>query len=109
MTKNQSQPSQLKDELTRLFAEFSGNSKESAVLVIQRPYLRLCKGDHLAALLLSQIMYWQQRTTDPDGWFSHSYKDWEDELGLSKYQVSRLISGESARARDNVQIGRRGG
>lgn len=82
------------NELTRLFAEFAGNAPDTA-LVIHQPFLKLCKGDHLAALLLSQIIYWQGKTTDPDGWFSHSYEEWHAELYLSQYQVSRLVRGET--------------
>lgn len=82
------------NELTRLFAEFAGNAPDTA-LVIHQPFLKLCKGDHLAALLLSQIIYWQGKTTDPDGWFSHSYEEWHTELYLSQYQVSRLVRGET--------------
>src|SRR5262245_21579 len=41
-------------------------------------------GGTVAGLLLSQIVYWSQRTTDPDGWFYKSQEEWCDELSLSR-------------------------
>ena len=49
----------------------------------------MCNGDHLAALLLSQILYWSDRTSDPDGWFAKSYADWHDEVALTERQIKR--------------------
>jgi len=74
------------DAIAQLAAKFSGQNK---MLVIPRFYITLCGGDHLAALLLNQIIYWTDRTTDKAGWFSHSYKEWDEELGMSQYQVKR--------------------
>lgn len=76
------------DAIAQLAAKFSGQDK---VLVIPRFYITLCGGDHLAALLLNQIIYWTDITTDKAGWFSKSYKDWDKELGMSQYQVKRAI------------------
>jgi hypothetical protein len=39
------------------------------------------------ALLLSQIIYWTDRTKMEDGWFAKSYAEWQNEIALSKYQV----------------------
>ncbi len=80
-----------RDSVTNLFKEFAG---QGATLVIPRPYIKLCKGDHLAALLLSQILYWTDRTDDPDGWFYKSYKEWYEELDMTEYQVRRAINGD---------------
>lgn len=39
-----------------------------------------------AALMLSQACYWQQRTTsDDDYWYKRRW-EWEDEIGLNRYQ-----------------------
>ena len=59
-------------------------------IVIPRIFIRVIN-DLSAALLLSQIIYWGERTQDKDGWFAKSYEDWNDELGLSKFQVSSAI------------------
>lgn len=80
-----------RDHITALFQSFAGQDK---ALVIPRPYIDLCKGDHLAALLLSQILYWADRTADPEGWFAKSYDEWHDELGMTEYQVKRAIKGD---------------
>lgn len=77
--------------LASLLLGFAGQAN---TLVIPRPFISLCHGDHLAALLLSQILYWQDRTDDPNGWFSKSYEDWDEELGLTETQVKRLIRGD---------------
>jgi hypothetical protein len=51
-------------------------------------------GDHHAAALLMQILYWGDRTSDPEGWFYKSYAEWNNELGLSSYQVRRCLDGD---------------
>ncbi len=81
----------LRDAITHIFKQFAGQASN---LVIPRPYVDFCKGDHLAALLLSQILYWSDRTDDKDGWFAKSYDDWEKELGMTEYQVRRAIHGD---------------
>lgn len=73
-------------DIAQLFRQFGGQQN---TLVIPRPYITLVGGDILAALLLSQIVYWSDRTQDPDGWIAHSYQEWTDELGMSEYQVRR--------------------
>jgi hypothetical protein len=83
-----------RDSITALFAQFAG---QEGSLVIPRPYIDFCHGDHLAALLLSQILYWSDRTDDPEGWFAKSYEDWHKELCMTDYQVKRAISGDKRR------------
>jgi hypothetical protein len=80
-----------RDKITALFKGFAGQGR---TLVIPRPYIDFCKGDHLAALLLSQILFWSERTDNPDGWFTKSYKEWDEELGLTQYQVKRAMNGD---------------
>lgn len=41
-----------------------------------------------AALLLSQMFYWNNRTTNPDGWFYKTAEDFEEETGLSRKEQS---------------------
>ena len=45
-----------------------------------------------AGVLLSQIIYWSDRTSDPDGWFYKSYDDWFGELKIKKKSVMGIIS-----------------
>lgn len=80
----------MSNELRSYIADlFSGFAGQDAVLIIPRPYLTLCENDHRAALLLSQCVYWSDRTKDTEGWFAKSYVEWLDELGLSEYEVRR--------------------
>lgn len=50
-------------------------------------------GSVTAALMLSQAMYWQKRTQDPEGWWWKTMEDWTEETGLSRKEQ------ESARRR----------
>ena len=49
-------------------------------------------GDANTAILLNQIIYWTDRTKDPDKWFYKSYDQWYEELALNKYFVSKSIT-----------------
>lgn len=80
-----------REHVTVLFQGFAGQGN---TLIIPRPYIDFCKGDHLAALLLSQILYWADRTGDPEGWFAKSYDEWYIEIGMTEYQVRRAIQGD---------------
>lgn len=50
-------------------------------------------GSVTAALMLSQAMYWQKRTKDPDGWWFKTREEWTEETGMTRYEQ------ESARKR----------
>lgn len=41
-------------------------------------------GSIAAALMLSQAMYWSQRTSDPAGWFYKTAAEWEQETGMTQ-------------------------
>jgi len=45
-------------------------------------------GDIQSALLLSQLIYWSDRSNN-DGWIFKTYKEWEDEIFLSEYEVRK--------------------
>ncbi|RLW64710.1 MAG: hypothetical protein B6D73_10785 [gamma proteobacterium symbiont of Stewartia floridana] len=40
-----------------------------------------------AALLLSQALYWSPRSALEGGWFWKSMKEWEEETGLTRYEL----------------------
>ena len=44
-----------------------------------------------AALLLQQSLYWQCRTTDPDGWFYKTIGEFENELAMSRSVQDKAI------------------
>lgn len=46
-------------------------------------------GDMNSAVLLGQILYWQDKTTREDGYFWKSRREWGDEIGLSEHEVRR--------------------
>lgn len=46
-------------------------------------------GDMNSAVLLGQILYWQDKTTRKDGYFWKSRRDWNDETGLSEHESRR--------------------
>lgn len=57
-------------------------------IAFQPAYSRIC-GSVVGGLMLSQAMYWSDRTRDPDGWFYKSREQWEDETGLSRSEQER--------------------
>jgi len=69
-------------------------SASKSVLLTQPLLVDFFDGDHNAALLMNQVLYWTDRTSDPDGWFYKTYHDWEEELRFSYYQVQRVIYGD---------------
>jgi hypothetical protein len=64
---------------------------QANILTIPRLFIDLTGADHKAALLLSQLVYWSERTKDPDGWVHKSYKEWYQELVLTQAEVMRII------------------
>jgi hypothetical protein len=48
-------------------------------------------GSVTAGVFLSQAVYWSQRTTDPDGWFWKTQKEWHEETYLkrSEQEIAR--------------------
>lgn len=80
-------------ELVELIKSISGQAN---VLSIPRMYIDLTGGDVKAALLLSQCVYWSDKSKDPEGWFYKSYKEWYVEIGLSQFEVGRAVKKLSA-------------
>lgn len=54
-------------------------------VAFQRSFVRLGTGV-TGALLLSQLIYWSNRTNDEDGWVYKTQEDWENETGLTRYE-----------------------
>ena len=70
------------------------NYGDKTLVLCPTAFVKLLHGDHKAAILLSQILYWSDRTQDPDGWFYKSYTDWRAETGLSEAQIRRIVHGD---------------
>lgn len=73
----------------RLITLIKSLAGQANVLTIPRIYAVALDGYLEAALLLSQSLFWSDRTKDPNGWFYKTYEDWTSEIGLSKYQIGR--------------------
>ena len=73
-----------------VFALIKALTGQTNILTIPRVFIAMT-GETDTALLLGQILYWSDRTTDAEGWFYKSAKEWDEELGLSTYQVNRSI------------------
>ena len=69
-------------------------NKKNIILRL-RIFGEMLGGDPKGALLLNQILYWADRTNDPEGWFYKTYADWEEELGFKESVVRRIIKGDS--------------
>lgn len=52
-------------------------------------------GDVLAGVMLSQAIYWSNRTDDPDGWFYKVQEEWYEETALTRknQETARKILG----------------
>lgn len=46
---------------------------------------RLC-GSLTAGLMLSQAIYWTDRTSDEDGWFYKTQPEWESEITITRFE-----------------------
>lgn len=70
-------------EVFDLIKEFAGQSN---ILTVPVAFIRYA-GSLEAALLLSQILYWSDKTQD--GWFYKTYKEWDEEIALGEYDVRK--------------------
>jgi hypothetical protein len=48
-------------------------------------------GEVPRAMVLSQMLFWHGMGDLPDDWIYKSYAEWEEETGLSEYQVRRVM------------------
>jgi len=65
------------------------------VLGVSPVLIDLMEGDIVGATVLNQILYWTDRTNDPDGYFWKTYAQWKSELGFGKYRMMRVFYGDS--------------
>jgi hypothetical protein len=72
-------------EIAHLIKTFAGQAN---TLTIPAPYIGYTRSLE-CALLLSQCIYWSDRTRDPEGWFYKSYLEWEEEIHLAEYKVRK--------------------
>lgn len=75
----------------QLFSFLSNTFGQANVLTIPTLLLKRLNGNHSAALFLSQLAYWTDKTKN--GWIFKTYEDWEAELFLKEKKV-RAIKNE---------------
>jgi hypothetical protein len=81
----------LRDQVLAMVEQVTGSRQ----VILGHPLIvDFFEGDHNAAILLNQILYWSDRTDDPDGWFYKTYDQWAQELRFSAYQVARVVRGD---------------
>ena len=76
-----------KKDVFALLVAFSGQGN---ILSIQKEYLVLCDYDYEAAVFLSQIIYWSDKSYLEDGWIYKTYAEWEKELFIKERKLRRL-------------------
>ena len=64
---------------------------QANILTIPRVFIDYT-GDMNSALLLSQLLYWYDRTANQEHVVYKTYGEWEAELGLTKYQTTRAAN-----------------
>lgn len=64
-------------------------SGQANLITIPRIFIDVVSGDLSTAVLLSQIVYWSDKSKRDDGWFYKTYGEWEAETSLSQFQVKR--------------------
>src|SRR5712691_8483043 len=60
------------------------------VVPLHMSLVEICDGEQVTALFLRQGLYWTERTSDTQGWFYKSQKEWEHEMGLTRHQGDRV-------------------
>ena len=71
-----------------VFSFISSIVGQSNTIAIPVEFVRF-SGDYNTSALLTQLIYWQGKQHDSEGWIYKTYEEWEQELALSKYQVKR--------------------
>lgn len=73
----------IQDRINKMINKKTGNG---AMLAVKAEYIDIT-GNFAAAHMLSQLIYWSQRTPNADGWVYKSDADWAKEIRLSRFQV----------------------
>ena len=66
-------------------------SGQANLISVPRVYIDLC-GDIETAAVLSQSVYWSDKTDDPEGWFYKSGADWQAEIGIKRHSLESAQS-----------------
>lgn len=64
-------------------------SDRNIVIVIPAEVLRYSEHDIDTAIVLSQLIYWADKGSSPDGYIYKTYPAWREETGLSEYRIKK--------------------
>lgn len=67
--------------------QFSGQAN---IITVPKIYVEVFE-DYNTAILLNQIIFWSDKSKRKDGYFYKTYQEWEEEIFLTKYQVSKSV------------------
>ncbi|MDN6742429.1 MAG: replication protein, partial [Staphylococcus equorum] len=73
--------------ISNLIISYSGQQRTINIPVL---YLELLE-DYNVAVMLNQLIYWSDRSNRTDGYFYKNYKEWQEEVFLSQYQVKKAV------------------
>lgn len=73
------------EDFRRILSEFTGQRRG---VFVHKIFIEMT-GDLNAAAMLSQILYWSDKTKNPEGWFYKTTDEWQDEIGISYAQQRR--------------------
>lgn len=60
------------------------------IIAVQKEFVYFLDYDHAAAIMLSQLIYWSDRTINMDGWIYKSAEDWNEEIAIAPRQTDRV-------------------
>ena len=63
-------------------------SQDSDTIVLRKSLIDLCNGNHIAALMLSQLIYWHNKYKDIHKLLKITYEEWNQQLRITKRQAS---------------------
>lgn len=81
----------IREQVIELIEKVTGQRQ---VIIAHTLIVDFFEGDHNAAILLNQVLYWSSRSQQQDGWFYKTYAQWQAELRFSPYQVWRVVRGD---------------
>jgi len=90
-SENVNKPGDKESNHKQMISLIKSISGQANVLTIPRLYIDILDGDVKAALLLSQIVYWSDKSIRTDGWFWKSYPEWHEELAIPKRTAVRKV------------------
>jgi hypothetical protein len=73
----------------RMFQLIKQTDGRNSIVAVPRLFIGLT-GDHKAAILLSQLLYWSDKGKRKDGFIFKSDKEWGKELGFSRNELIRI-------------------